>query len=396
MHVWFRCCWIERLNPNAFLAFALIGIVVVAQASAAERTATARPATVADATRVLDLTTFPAMKGAKEPLSRSVSRLSYNVPGDCQTTFDFHRKTLTSMKWSEVSGSSVTKDYGSGMFTRDGFLASVSVAPLGDPSQPGTVNVSLTLHGNVDLAKLPIPADLKSTYVGPQIAMYTAGGSVTETAEACRKLLLTQGWQPYGKAGDTLFFKQNAIRLTVTITAAPALGGKTSVSFSAEQLHKGQAGTVAELRRYRFYAGRGHADRYGRKTASGRSQGITQPKDASRNPETGFVAQRHCVDQGFLSAKSREDQRRILAAEAEIVAHHVSAADLPSRVGDVVQVTIRIGRFVVDCRRHGVVAQGHDAHQGFQRPARRGQVARHALACWRWECGRHSCRKPVW
>ena len=107
-----------------------------AQASAAERTATARPATarpatVADATRVLDLTTFPAMKGAKEPLSRSVSRLSYNVPGDCQTAFDFHRKTLTSMKWSEVSGSSVTKDYGSGMFTRDGFLASVSVSPPG-------------------------------------------------------------------------------------------------------------------------------------------------------------------------------------------------------------------------------------------------------------------------
>jgi hypothetical protein len=236
MYVWFRCCRLERLNPNAFLAFAWIGIVVVAQASAAERTATARPATVADATRVLDLTTFPAMKGAKEPLSRSVSRLSYNVPGDCQTAFDFHRKTLTSMKWSEVSGSSVTKDYGSGMFTCDGFLASVSVAPLGDPSQPGTVNVSLTLHGNVDLAKLPIPADLKATYVGPQIAMYTAGGSVTETAEACRKLLLAQGWQPYGKAGDSLFFKQNALRLTVTSTAAPALGGKTSVSYSAEQL----------------------------------------------------------------------------------------------------------------------------------------------------------------
>jgi len=84
--------------------------------------------------------------------------------------------------------------------------------------------------------QLPTPADLKPTYVGPQIAMYTTGGAVTETAEACRKLLLAQGWQPYGKAGDTLFFKQNAIRLTVAITAAPALGGKTSVSFSAEQL----------------------------------------------------------------------------------------------------------------------------------------------------------------
>lgn len=176
------------------------------------------------------------MLGAKEPVNRSVSRLSYNVPSDCQTAFDFHRKILTSRTWSEQPGSEVTKDYGSGMFTRDGFLASVSVSPLGDPSQPGIVNVSLTLHGNIDLAKLPVPADLKPSYVGPQIAMYTAGGSVADTAEACRKRLLAQGWQPYGKAGDTLFFKQNAIRLTVTITAAPALGGKTSVSYSAEQL----------------------------------------------------------------------------------------------------------------------------------------------------------------
>ena len=236
MHVCFGCRRIELLNRSSLLAFVLTGIVVVTQASAADRAVTAKPATVADAMRVLDLTTFPAMNGAKEPLNRSVSRLSYNVLSDCQTAFDFHRKTLTSMKWTEVPGSTVTKDYGSGMFTREGFLASVSVSPLGDPSQPGMLSVSLVLHGNIELAKLPIPAGLKSTYVGPQIAMYTANGPVAETAEACRKLLVAQGWQPYGKAGDTLFFKQNAIRLTVSITAAPALDGKTSVSFSSEQL----------------------------------------------------------------------------------------------------------------------------------------------------------------
>lgn len=236
MHVCFGCRRIELLNRSSLLAFVLTGIVVVTQASAADRIAADKPATVAEAMRALDLTTFPAMIGAKEPLNRSVSRLSYNVLSDCQTAFDFHRKTLTNIKWSEVPGSTVTKDYGSGMFKREGFLASVSVSPLGDPSQPGMLSVSLVLHGNIDLAKLPIPAGLKSTYVGPQIAMYTANGPVTETAEACRKLLVAQGWQPYGKAGDTLFFKQNAIRLTVSITAAPALDGKTSVSFSSEQL----------------------------------------------------------------------------------------------------------------------------------------------------------------
>lgn len=88
MHVWYCWRWLERLNRDLLLAFALIGIAAVA-VSAAERTATARPATVSDATRVLDLMSFPAMKGAKEPLNRSVSRLSYNVPGDCETAFAF-------------------------------------------------------------------------------------------------------------------------------------------------------------------------------------------------------------------------------------------------------------------------------------------------------------------
>lgn len=98
------------------------------------------------------------------------------------------------------------------------------------------LDVSLVLHGNVDLAKLPVPAGLKSQYAGPQVAMYSGDAPVAETAEACRKLLEAEGWQPYGMAGDSLFFKQNAVRLTVYVTAAPALGGKTSVSFSAEQL----------------------------------------------------------------------------------------------------------------------------------------------------------------
>jgi hypothetical protein len=222
------------------MAFVLSGTLVVEQASAADEKGTGagagKPATVIEAVRVLDLTTFPLLKGAKEPVNRSVARLSYTAPSDCKTAFEFQRKALASQKWTELPGSNATAEYANGTFTRAGFVASMSVSPLGDPKQPGMVNVSLMLHGNVDLKKLPIPADLKPTYVGPQVAMYSTDVSVEKTAEACRKLLLAQGWQPYGKAGDTQFFKQNAIRLTSYITAAPALKGKTSVSFSAEQL----------------------------------------------------------------------------------------------------------------------------------------------------------------
>ncbi|MCE9554939.1 MAG: hypothetical protein K8T91_16415, partial [Planctomycetes bacterium] len=53
---------------------------------------------------------------------------------------------------------------------------------------------------------------------------------------ACKKLLLEKGWQPYGTAGDVQFFKQNAVRLTANVAAAPAQGGKTMISYNSEQM----------------------------------------------------------------------------------------------------------------------------------------------------------------
>ena len=48
----------------------------------------------------------------------------------------------------------------------------------------------------------------------------------------CRNLFVGQGWVPYGKAGDTDFFKQNAILVTATVSSAPAQGGKTMIQYS--------------------------------------------------------------------------------------------------------------------------------------------------------------------
>jgi hypothetical protein len=65
-------------------------------------------------------------------------------------------------------------------------------------------------------------------------ASYITEVSVEQTADACRKLLLAKGWQPYGMAGDVLFFKQNAVRLAARISTAPAQGGKTVIDYSTE------------------------------------------------------------------------------------------------------------------------------------------------------------------
>jgi hypothetical protein len=79
-----------------------------------------------------------------------------------------------------------------------------------------------------------LPPKAKSLYAGPVSTISVAETPVKETAEACKKLLAAAGWQPYGTAGDTQFFKQNAVRLTAFISAAPAQGGKTSIQYSTE------------------------------------------------------------------------------------------------------------------------------------------------------------------
>jgi hypothetical protein len=98
------------------------------------------------------------------------------------------------------------------------------------------VRVSLTNHGNVDLQKLPVPKDAKPLYAFGTGAAFVTPESVEKTADSLRKLLTAQGWQPYGTAGESLIFKQNAVRLNARASKAPAQGGKTVIDFSTEQM----------------------------------------------------------------------------------------------------------------------------------------------------------------
>ena len=90
------------------------------------------PATVEQAAKILDLSTFPLMDGAKPTESRQVANLSYVATGDAKTAFEFNRKALLSQGWKELPNSSVTDQSASAMFSRDGFVVSVSVIPYGD------------------------------------------------------------------------------------------------------------------------------------------------------------------------------------------------------------------------------------------------------------------------
>jgi hypothetical protein len=66
--------------------------------------------------------------------------------------------------------------------------------------------------------------------------MYVTEAAVPATADTCRKLLLAKGWVPFGGAGDSAYYKRNAIQVAATVSAAPAQGGKTMISYSRELL----------------------------------------------------------------------------------------------------------------------------------------------------------------
>jgi hypothetical protein len=189
------------------------------------------PATVEQAARILDLSTFPLPNGAKPPGSRQMANLSYVTTGDVKTAFEFNRKALLAQGWKELPNSSVTDQSASAIFSRSGFVVSISVSPIGEP---GALMVRLQNQGNVKPGKLPVPPGAKPVYIGDSTAMYATEAAVPATADACRKLFIAQGWVPYGDAGDSAFFKQNAILVTATASSAPAQGGKTMIQYSSE------------------------------------------------------------------------------------------------------------------------------------------------------------------
>ena len=186
------------------------------------------PATVEQAAKVLDLATFPLMDTAKPTDERHVANLSYLATGDVKKAFEFNRKAFVEQGWKELPNSSVTEQSASASFSRNGFIVFVSVTPTGD----GNVSVRLQNQGNVKPGKLPVPSGAKPVYVGDSTAMYETAAAVAATADAIRSLFVAQGWVPYGTAGDSDYFKQNAILATATVSSAPARGGKTMIQYS--------------------------------------------------------------------------------------------------------------------------------------------------------------------
>lgn len=219
---------------EAICAFALGLFLAFNSSAVADDDKQATPATVAEARQVIDLAAFPLCGKVEGTPTRRLAHLVYRTSGTMNDVFDFQKLNLVALKFEELADSEINDQSASAAFIRGDFLVSVRVSVV-DSEMPEVLLVTLTNHGNVNLAKLPVPDGAKNLYTSRLSTAHVTESARSETAQAIRRLLVAQGWQPFGKpAGNWREYKQNAVRLSVSVESDPAQGKKTVIEYTSE------------------------------------------------------------------------------------------------------------------------------------------------------------------
>jgi len=192
----------------------------------------AEPATAVEAAAKLDLLMMPLPEGAEMSRYRRVAELGYAVKKGAKDAFDFVDKQLTERGWKQLPGAQIQGEFASANYELDGFLVYLSVSPR----QAGEARVMVTHMGNVALEEVPVPESAEKMYAFTNVVMLKSPDKVEETATACRELLEAAGWSPYGGAGDTAYFRKNAVQVEVNVMSAPGQGGATVISLTSKLL----------------------------------------------------------------------------------------------------------------------------------------------------------------
>ena len=192
----------------------------------------AEPATAAEALEKLDLLTLPLPEGAEMGSRRRVAELGYWVKQGAKDAFAFADKQLTERGWKQLPDAQIQGEFASANYQKDGYLVYLSVSPR----QEGEARVIFTHMGNVSLEDVPVPASAEKMYAFTNVVMYKSAKSVEETAKACEEQMTKAGWVPYGGAGDTVYYRKNAVQVDVNVMIAPGQGGATMISLTSKLL----------------------------------------------------------------------------------------------------------------------------------------------------------------
>lgn len=197
-----------------------------------------KPATVAEAAKVLDLRTVDLPKEATVASPAQVGQLTYEVALDPKKAFEFHRAALLKSGWKELPGTTTDTTYANGMFSKSGFTLSCSTSSNGREGADAASYVSLFNFGNVALDKIPVIKGASSMFSNEASASYVTEIAVPDAAEQMLKLLQKDGWKFFGTnpLNDEQHFitvRKNAVQLSLMVAKAPAQGNKTMISISS-------------------------------------------------------------------------------------------------------------------------------------------------------------------
>ena len=213
---------------------------------AAKKTGPAAPASVREATTVVDLRTLATLKEA-EFNTHAATRLEGRASADVKPAAEFYLAQLTKLGWKpsvEPNSQMITDDYAQAALEKNGFALALSVMP---GRMPGQVTVSVINLGNLDSRELPRVADAKSIYGGRASAMYVTPRKVADVAAETRKLLKAAGWaeyaQPFSRKAEIpdqeMFeLRQRGVSMTAYISVAPAQKGQTAIQYSTRMLRQ--------------------------------------------------------------------------------------------------------------------------------------------------------------
>jgi hypothetical protein len=187
------------------------------------------PATAAEAAAAIDLRKLPVPTEVEDP-ALAIATAYYETKQDEKSAFDTVAKFFTDNGCKIYSDVQAYPGSISAGYTRDGFRFVVNVIGAG-----GRSTVMIHNRGNVNLAKLPVPAGAKEWHSFPDTAAFITNAGVEETRAAMKTILVEKGWQAYGGAADTRDYKKNATSISVTISSPPATPGQTVITFGSEQ-----------------------------------------------------------------------------------------------------------------------------------------------------------------
>jgi hypothetical protein len=189
-----------QITTGLILILCLQAVPAVHAQTASTTEAVSETGTLANVLKKVDARNLPRVAESGS-WSSEPGYVYYAGKGSVQGIDAFYQAELKRLGWTEVTVSpQVTEQYSDRLYQLDDILLQVA---LGTGSDEGTVSVSLSVFGNVDLRKFPMPEDAEpNPSPSPVNVSYRSQKSIPQISEAVRAGLTGMGWREYSPFYD--------------------------------------------------------------------------------------------------------------------------------------------------------------------------------------------------